>query len=367
MTPSKDESTIMPADDIPAPMVLELAQMRLEASWALEREDWLVTQMEMRRVYRYLLRKQEEYGLRFHKGWELHNFGYSRYKMGDSKGVDDITLAYVEDVLSATEGDEDSADRTPAGVFLKSIGFATSLMDAIKEIGRRYKRKGQIPGDPQVVLNDAVNRGATQDQAAQHARELTSRITDTLAAGEKVAQEHLPTKRSLEDLMRIPYEKRCFIGCSYHHGGPALNDIRKFVEECGYEPVVVNDFQLRGSDCIHHDSLLVLNMCPKAIFEVTFPAGQLMELERCRDYDIRPLLLRNAIGMEDPSQSQVSAMIGTMSGTKPVIWLDMDNLKAEIEAYLGGHQERTQETAEPEIRTGPRWTDSAGASPPPVS
>jgi len=354
----------MSADEIPAAMVLELTQMRFDASWALEREEWLVTEMEMRRVYYYLLKKQHEYNLRFHKGWELHNLGYSRLRLGDSKGAEDIALAYVEDVLSAALGDEDSADKTPAGLFLKSLGFGQALMDTIKEAGRRCKREGKIPGDPQTIMNDSLERAATGNEAQQRRSELTVRITDTFAGVEQVLQQQTPQKRPLEELVRIPYEKRCFIGGSYHHGGPALNDICDLVREFDYEPIVVDDFELRGPDNVHHDSLMVLNMCHKAIFEVTVPAGQLMELERCRDYDIEPLLLRNAKDANDASQSQVSAMIATMSGIKPVIWERTSDLRSKIEAYLRADPEEPGVSAEPPSQAGSRFTGSAGASPP---
>ena len=56
-----------------------------------------------------------------------------------------------------------------------------------------------------------------------------------------------------------------------------------------------------------------------------------MELERCRDYDIRPLIVQNVIGNQD---LQTSEMIGTMADSDVRPYMDNLQLRQLIETYL---------------------------------
>ena len=85
---------------------------------------------------------------------------------------------------------------------------------------------------------------------------------------------------------------------------------------------------------IHHRSLLLLHLCKKAIFEVTSPAGQLMELERCRDYGVRPLILRQVMPTTDSADASVSAMIATMADQDVRAYSTTPQLKALVKEYL---------------------------------
>jgi hypothetical protein len=42
---------------------------------------------------------------------------------------------------------------------------------------------------------------------------------------------------------------------------------------------------------VHHHALMLLHECGKAVFEVTEHVGQLMEIERLRDYEVKPLVV----------------------------------------------------------------------------
>ena len=95
------------------------------------------------------------------------------------------------------------------------------------------------------------------------------------------------------------------MGGHYYAAGPNLELLRELVEDEGLDAIVPIDFDMRGSD-VHHRGLLLLHLCSKAVFEVTLPAGQLMELERCRDYDIKPPLIRSTMFYQDPQLSSRS-------------------------------------------------------------
>lgn len=128
----------------------------------------------------------------------------------------------------------------------------------------------------------------------------------------KTAQEAVPPppapKRSINHF-ETEIERRVFVAGAYRYGGPNLNDIRRCVEENGCDPVIAADFDIpQGQD--HAYSLRLLHLCGKAIFEVTIPGGQLMELERCKDYGIEPLVVRNVLEASE-EQAQISAMVAT--------------------------------------------------------
>ena len=109
-----------------------------------------------------------------------------------------------------------------------------------------------------------------------------------------------------------------------------LEEIKRFVREEGFDPILAAEFDIEELD-IHHHSLLLLHLCSKAVFEVTFPAGQLMELERCRDYNIKPLLVRNTMQDQDPLVSQ---MIRTMADEEVNAYSSIDELRELIRGYL---------------------------------
>ena len=59
-----------------------------------------------------------------------------------------------------------------------------------------------------------------------------------------------------------------------------------------------------------------------------------MELERCRDYGIKPLILRQEPLTDVGSTSGVSAMIATMAEERVEHYKDNAELKSLIQKYL---------------------------------
>lgn len=74
-------------------------------------------------------------------------------------------------------------------------------------------------------------------------------------------------------------EKNVFIGINYETGEPVLNEIRNVLKEMGFTPKIAKDYP-SAPDKIYEKSMQLLSQCEYAIFEITDPAGQLMELER---------------------------------------------------------------------------------------
>jgi len=284
--------------DIPVEIRAELSLRRNVAAAVFQAQAWADAARGLEETYHFLLEQQQRYSTRFHKGWELHNQGIALLQLGDiSDGITKIYQAYVEDALSADPGSEDAIDESPAGQTLRRFGAPEDVLTAIKSIARDRKARGDIPLIPNAILSDLSLAGTSYERAQASAAE---------GAKESEPRE----KRTIEDGLKLPFERRCFVGGHYYGGGPNLEEIRQIVESEGFDPILPVDFEI-GEQDVHHRSLLLLHLSSRAIFEVTFPAGQLMELERCRDYNIEPLLVRNTLRDQDP---HVSAMISSMSG-----------------------------------------------------
>lgn len=288
--------------EIPDKISVDLDLRRLSAAAAFQRRMWGRAADLLNETYEYLLQQQEEYDARFHKGWELHNGGIALLRLGrPQEGIDRILLAYVEDALSLEAEEEAAIDDTLAGRTLQSAGTSPDLLMKIKKLARQRKPH-DIPRDPKALLDQALFdrneevRMGTQSALVYFIDEWAAQILEG---------------RTIDRLE--PYERRCFVGGSYRRG-PNIDEIIRIVRDEGFDAVVADEFEL-GPRGVHHHSLLLLHLCPKAVFEVTIDAGHLMELERCRDYDIEPLLVRNTRAGQP---ADVSEMIRSMAGVRKV-------------------------------------------------
>lgn len=284
-----------------------------------QQEDWQAAARSMEETYNFLLDQQRRYKTRFHKGWELHNGGIALLRLGRViEGLDRMLMAYAEDALSAQVDLEDTIDAFLAGLTLKGAGTPEGYLAAMKKVARRRKERGNVPLDP----NDLIVEARAEFKLDQQLR---------AQIGEEARRKEAAEKRTIESLTQPP-ERCCFVGGNYYAGGPNLEPISQIVSDEGFEPIMPLDFEIAETD-VHHRSLLLLHLCRKAIFEVTSPAGQLMELERCRDYDVEPLLVRNVLRDQDP---HVSQMISSMAGVKVQPYTTPDELRPLIHDYLHG-------------------------------
>ncbi len=309
----------MPYPEIPQAIRHRVDALRSASATVFQLHKWEDAAAALTNVYDYLKEQQLSYGQRFHKGWELHNRGIALLNIPRFEdGVHSIALAYIEDVISAPLGSEDTADGGLAGSLLPGLGVSSGLLDKIKLVVEARKSRQGIPTDPEEVLAQA------QSEAQ---REISERrgITERAPVLER-------ERRRIEEI-ESHYHQRCFIGGAYYYGGPNLSGIMRIVTELGFDPIIPDLFEIEENR-IHHTCLLLLHMCPKAIFEVTIPGGQYMELERCRDYGVVPLLVRH-IRPDGDANQMVSEMVRTVAGVEMVHPYDeVEELRPVIEAYL---------------------------------
>jgi hypothetical protein len=140
-------------------------------------------------------------------------------------------------------------------------------------------------------------------------------------------------KRTIDDI-EGHRKQRVFIGGSYHTHLSTLIEMRNHIrDKTSFVPILAQDYQM-PKDKTHQYSLILLHNCKYAIFEVSSPAGQLMELERSRDYEMKTLVLYNA---SDPKidPKHVTSMVKSY-GAVCKSYSSMDELRAIVEAQLSG-------------------------------
>jgi len=268
-----------------------------------------------RDLYELLSNNQPSDG-RYHKGYPLHNIGYILLRQGKSReALHYFVLAYIEDLLSEMKGEEDKADETPAGrVLHQAYRVKNEFFRSLKDIVIHKKELGAIVKDPEQVLTEF---------AQQPQQTITS-----------MAQELPPPpleEKRLPGIFEKPWEVRVFIGGSYKEIA-IINEIRRRVTEKGYEPVVASDFEI-PEDLVHHHSLMLLHECKYAIFDLSQEAGQLMEIERVRDYDVKTLAVYQATRGEPKITEMLKALLNSMQiPTKR--YRDFPELNQHISSFL---------------------------------
>lgn len=92
--------------------------------------------------------------------------------------------------------------------------------------------------------------------------------------------------KALNDL-KNERSRMIFLGGNYEYDEGILGDIGEVIEEIDLIPIIAKDvFEVVDPHEIHGESLRLLHNCGFAVIDVTNPAGQLMELERARDYGV---------------------------------------------------------------------------------
>ena len=130
----------------------------------------------------------------------------------------------------------------------------------------------------------------------------------TEAAGVQV-QGDLPKRTSADD---IPgnYSNRIFIGGNYKKQLAVILEMAKFIRyelRGHFVPIVATDFKIpEGNERDY--CLRLLHNCKFAIFELTDPSGQLIEVERAIDYGTVCLYVFNTFDPLSESH-QITAMV----------------------------------------------------------
>lgn len=301
---------------IPDDLQAEIDRATMAGSVRLQFRDWEGAFAAFQELNDEMVRRQPP-GKRYHKGTPLHNMGLARLLAGDVvDGFRYTLLAFAEDSLSA--GDErlpeDEERKRPA--FQNLVAMVAPQIDWIVQLGRHLREMG-----------------------ANQLWQLPDRAIDAAAlAGygvpEPVAQPERVTKRRV-GRFGSDWHDRVFVGGPYHLIA-VMNAIKGIVRQCGYDAVMASDFDI-SKELNHHHALLLLHECRLAIFEVSMEAGQLMELERTRDYEIDPrdilVLYQAADGWTAKTSGMLDALLSRMA-LAPTTYEDTSQLPAIVTTFL---------------------------------
>lgn len=301
------------------PLPLELEQrfdgMRLANESLMLSQRYDEARKGFQQIYDMLLEKQPA-GARYHKGYPLHQIGMTFVLAGKSPdALQHFILAYIEDLLLQEEGEEDKADKMPASKNLRGVyKVPESALGQLKDMVRRKKKMGELVQDPNIIF-DELARGRPVPEVAKPA--------ETPDVSEK---KRKPGK------FESDWERRVFLGGSYQKHYSEIMQIKKVCKELGYDPVIAFEFETTH-DKIHHHALMLLHECSKAIFEVTEHVGQLMEIERLRDYQVEALIVCQV-------QAPLSKMLVALLGSEGY-QVERYSLPEELEKLVRGFLSQT--------------------------
>jgi hypothetical protein len=264
----------MAAPALPEQLQRKFDDMAKKYSISIHTQNYPTALTIIKNLYDRMLVWQQQYQKRFHKGYPIHNIGYTLYLQNKhQEAIKYFVLAYIEDLLSAEA--ESEADSTPAGKTLL-LGYRVSPESLIplKETVIELKREGRMPTEPEEVIRE-LGKSETV-----YYHDIEGKVTVK------------PKKRTPRKFAEFDSEwgKRVFLGGSsgLH---PIIEAMRDTVERLGYDPVVAIDFDMPEQMTIYHKCLTLLHSCKYAIFDLSEQAGQLLELERAPDYGVQTLII----------------------------------------------------------------------------
>jgi len=91
-------------------------------------------------------------------------------------------------------------------------------------------------------------------------------------------KSYLDSGNKLESIA-VTKQNSVFVGGNYKNHA-LLMHISDKVRENNFSPIMASDFEVAKDDDIYADAMALLQDCSSAIFEITFDAGHLMEIER---------------------------------------------------------------------------------------
>ena len=209
------------------------------------------------------------------------------------------------------EDDEDRADDMPAGRNLRlAYKVNPDLLAGLKRIVQETKQSREaLSRDPEEIYH---------------------RIEKELSES-TLAEPEAPTE-SEPGMFSMPWEKRVFVGGSYKEIA-ILGEIKDTVRAQGYEPVLARDFKF-PEGLIHHHSLMLLHECKYAVFDLSQEAGQLMEIERLRDYDVEGLIVYQSVPGEEPKITEMLRTLLKSEKMEPRPYENMSQLHHYITDFL---------------------------------
>ena len=285
-----------PNREVPDTLREEYTNLGTEGLVALNIGKYAESERFFLKQYQLLLKAQDQENRPIHKGAPLHNRGLALYYLGkQEEAIYSILLAYIEDTLGTEYDLEDNADRAAASRVLRDVFyFKLKILREIKNKSTQIKESGEWSSakDPDPILQELAQRFYFNPNKLSDLCDRPLPKTDNPLLG-----------------FPQPREKRVFIGTNYDAQPGIIPIAKEAVIRKGYTPIVVAEVGIPPGTA-HDSSLVLLHTCKYAIFDITVPSGQLMEIERTHDYNVEVLLLRAVLPSEQ--QRGISEMLSTL-------------------------------------------------------
>lgn len=310
----QDMTVRVPDRSIPGEILPKLLESEKEAYVNLRVGKYERAEALFRSQLELIMKWQKMKVKTIHKGTSLHMIGISLlYQEKTDDALRFFLLAYVEDTLNVGFGLESEADLAPASLMVRNVfRIDISFLKTIKDFVYELKKEGKWAQawDPTDIL------GAVLDKVRPPSLSALCKIVPKVAP--KVPIDPLPGT----------WDKRVFIGGDYDHLS-ILREIQDVVIRSGFQPILPYDFKV-PPDLIHHHDLMLLHSCRLGIFEVSTPAGQLMEIERAKDYDVDAILFYTD---RDGPPHSLTQMVST-AGYVMQPYSDISDLRKKVSSWL---------------------------------
>lgn len=295
-------SIIRPDRSLPVNNIERVRTLEIQAISNFNLRNFTESLELYNQILSLLYRTQEEIGRPIHKGAPLHMIGINYNAMNNhAEAIRHVLLAYIEDTLNVEIENEAEANNSPAGQMLRNhYNIHTNLLRDIVNNVLRIKQEGNWATilNPEQIFNElSITISQKEVRSGTNIRSPTIPLTQT------------PPRDPFG--FPQPWKNRVFIGGCYNTHMPVIRYIQQLIGNLNYTPIVAFDVDIDRENT-HHHTLLLLHTCKYAIFDVSSPAGQLMEIERTIDYENEVLLLYSTLTAGGGPSPLVSSMLQTM-------------------------------------------------------
>jgi hypothetical protein len=262
----------------------------------IEKNDYIAAEQEYRTLLSEILEAQGT-TTRFHKGGIYHQLGVCLYLQNKSEeALPYFKYAFIEDCVS-------------------EIGVQATQLPAYHNLYYVYK----ISAKQLAALLSKIKQDIVID--------VPQNPIDYLKA-------YLDSGSSL-DSNAVVKRNNVFIGGNYKNIA-LLMHIADHVRERDFSPIMALDFDVAKDEDIYADAMALLQDCCGAIFEITFDAGHLMEIERAINSKLFPkenilLLFQKRKNSKDHYISKM--LLGVQ--ISPVGYMKIEELPGLINDFLG--------------------------------
>jgi tetratricopeptide (TPR) repeat protein len=229
---------------------------------------------------------------RYHKGVPYHQIGYCLLLQGNNDAaLTYFQYAFVEDCITSDTFPSWSAFKNLYGIYKTAHEDLLALFDEIKR-------------DIQVTVP---------------------------LIGEEYLRRYLDSGKKIESVS-VRREIKVFVGGNYRNIA-VLRHIEGIVRKSGLSPILASNFKAGESEAYLH-AMHLLEDCGSAVFEVTFDAGHLMEIERAiRLIDNKNILL--LYQKTEQNDKQYTRMLWDME-VEQVGYMGIDELEDKLKSFLSG-------------------------------